>query len=324
MIDMAIIAALGLTLLLGAGFMVVSVNQGRRRAALARLAAVLPAPASGAAGEDVAPGLRRAVEKAGMGSRMLPGGMKGRLDRMRDATGGRLNLASLFFAAVAAAGIAAGFTAGPFAMQPPAVIVISTGAALIGASLMYGRVRDKFQMDFLDLFPDALDLIIRAVKAGLPALEALAAAAREMGDPVGPVLQRVIDEMRIGVEMQDALMRVADRIQVADFRFFVVCLALQKRTGGSLAETLGNLSNVLRKRKELRLRARTLSSESRASAVVLSALPIVAGGGIAIINPHYISILFTDPRGRMILALALCSLATGFAVMSAMIKRSSR
>jgi len=166
--------------------------------------------------------------------------------------------------------------------------------------------------------------MVRAIKAGLPVHEAMTAAANEIGDPVGRELRRVIDEMRVGVEMEQALQGAAGRVRISDFRFLVVTLILQKRTGGSIGETLGNLSFVIRRRKEMRLKAHALSSEARASAGVLAILPVLAGGAIGIINPGFISILFTDQRGRAILGFAVLSLITGFAVMSAMIKRSTR
>ena len=128
------------------------------------------------------------------------------------------------------------------------------------------------------MFPDALDLVRRGVKAGLPVNEALAVAGREIADPVGSEFRRALDQVQIGVQMIDALQQTSDRVRVADFRFLVVALALQQKTGGSLAETLGNLSGVIRARKALRLKARALSAEAKASAAVLAVLPFVVGG----------------------------------------------
>jgi tight adherence protein B len=137
-------------------------------------------------------------------------------------------------------------------------------------------------------------------------------------------MRRTLDEMRLGVEAQDALQRTAERIRVPDFRFFVVALALQRRTGGSLSETLGNLSNIIRARRGLRLKARALSAENKASAFVLSLLPFIVGGLLYLINPGLMHVLFTDPRGRFMLGAALVSLGAGAVVMSWIIKRSLR
>src|SRR6266446_7340674 len=130
--------------------------------------------------------------------------------------------------------------------------------------------------------------------------------------------------MRIGVEIEDALLHTAGRIRVPDFQFYVSAIALQHRTGGSLAETLTNLSNVIRRRKELRLKVRAFTAEAKMSVMVLSALPFVAGGLMAVINHDLIVTLFTDPRGRFMVGLALASLLSGVTVMTWMIKKSLR
>ena len=118
--------------------------------------------------------------------------------------------------------------------------------------------------------------------------------------------------------------RNRSRVRIAEFRFYVVALALQHRTGGSLAETLTNLSNVIRRRKELRLKVRAFTAEAKMSVIVLSALPFVAGGLMAVINHDLMVTLFTDPRGRFMVGLALASLLSGVTVMTWMIKKSLR
>jgi tight adherence protein B len=149
-------------------------------------------------------------------------------------------------------------------------------------------------------------------------------AAREIPPPVGIEFQRTLDAMRIGVEQQEALELTAERVRVPDFRFYIVALALQRRTGGSLAETLGNLSNLIRRRKEIRLKTRALTAESRASATVLAIIPFVFMALLSLINPALFSTLVADPRGRFMLALALIGILTGIAVMFWMIRRSLR
>ena len=149
-------------------------------------------------------------------------------------------------------------------------------------------------------------------------------ATQAIPAPVGSEFQRTLDEVRIGVQIDEALRHAAERVRIAEFRFYVVALALQHRTGGSLAETLTNLSNVIRRRKELRLKVRAFTAEAKMSVMVLSALPFVAGGLMALINHDLMVTLFTDPRGRFMVGLALASLLSGVTVMTWMIKKSLR
>jgi tight adherence protein B len=174
------------------------------------------------------------------------------------------------------------------------------------------------------VFPDALDLVGRAVKAGLPVNEALATAGHEIADPVGSELRRALDQVQIGVQMIDALQQVAARVRAADFRFMVVALALQSKTGGSLAETLANLSKVIRARKALRLKARALTAEAKASASVLAALPFIVGGAMWMMSRDLTLALWIDPRGRFMLGLAFVSLVTGLTTMYVIVKRALR
>jgi Flp pilus assembly protein TadB len=207
----------------------------------------------------------------------------------------------------------------------PALAIALAGAGAVGAPALLLRLsQSRHQRQFLDIFPDALDLIVRAVRAGLPAPEAIELAAREVGAPVGSEFRRMLDEMRIGVEMEDALQDAADRIRVPDFRFFVVSLLLQRRTGGGIAETLSNLSTIIRQRKALRLKARALTAEATASATVVATLPFVAGVGLFLINRELMSVLFVDPRGRQMLGIACLGLLFGIAAMKAIIKSCLR
>jgi len=134
----------------------------------------------------------------------------------------------------------------------------------------------------------------------------------------------VLDDTRIGVTMADALNHAADRIRVPDFRFFVASIVLQRRTGGGLAETLVNLSTLIRQRRALRLKARALTAESKASAAVISITPFVAGAGLYLVKPDMVSLLFVDHRGRFMLGVAVVSLLLGIATMSAIIRRTLR
>jgi tight adherence protein B len=246
-----------------------------------------------------------------------------RLDSALAATGARIGIPHLAVTAILADAMI-GFAA-TVTQTPPALTIALIGAALVGApALLLRLAQSRNQRRFLDIFPDALDLIVRAVRGGLPVLEAIELAAHEIRAPVAVEFERMLGEIRIGVEMEDALQHAADRIRVPDFRFFVVSLLLQRRTGGSIAETLSNLSAIIRQRKALRMKARALTAESMASTVVIAIMPFVAGVGLFLINRELISILFIDPRGRFMLGVAVVSLLFGIAVMKMMIRKSLR
>ncbi len=209
-------------------------------------------------------------------------------------------------------------------MHPVNAIALG-GAAVISAPAWLLRfAQSRYQRQFLDLFPDALDLIVRAVRSGLPAPDAIELVAHEVRPPVGTEFQQIVDELRIGTALEEALQSAADRIRVPDFRLFAVSLLLQRQTGGGIAETLSNLGGIIRQRKALRAKARALTAEAQASAAIIASTPFVAGVGLFLINRDLMSVLFFDPRGRFLLGIAVTSLLTGIAAMRALIKRNLR
>jgi tight adherence protein B len=246
------------------------------------------------------------------------------LDAAFESTGNRIGVLHLIIAGSIAAIIAIGFADRILALHSVLVMLLGGVAAAGTPVLLLRLAQSRYQSRFLDVFPDALDLVRRAVKAGLPVNEALAVAGREIADPVGSEFRRAFDQMQIGVQMNDALQQLSNRVRVADFRFLVVALALQGKTGGSLAETLANLSGVIRARKALRQKARGLSAEAKASAAVLAVLPFVVGGAMFVLNRDFIMTLFVDPRGRIMLGVAFLSLVTGLGTMAAIVKRALR
>lgn len=170
--------------------------------------------------------------------------------------------------------------------------------------------------------PDALGMVVRAVRAGIPVVEALRTVGREVPDPTGAEFRRLSDQLAIGITMEEALKRLARRSGLPEYRFFAVSLTLQNSAGGNLTETLDNLADVVRKRVATRQRGHALASQARASAYVLSAVPVFAAAALMLINPRYVLVLFNDPRGNIVLAFAIGSLATGLATMKAIIRRS--
>lgn len=256
--------------------------------------------------------------------RWLPESIGSRIQGALGATGDKITTLHLIIAGCVGAILAEVLGSILLALNGLAVL----GLILAGAvALPYVVVRffqGRFQTGFLQAFPDALDLIVRAVRAGLPVADAIENVGNEVSGPVGKEFRQVHEGMTIGIELEQELLRTAERVRLIEFRFFIVALALQKRTGGNLAETLENLSLTIRKRREMWLKARAMMSESRASAWLIAILPFVGGGAIYFISPYYIQILFQDSRGRILLGMAVLLLAGGVFIMRTMIKRSMR
>jgi tight adherence protein B len=246
------------------------------------------------------------------------------LDTAFAAAGHRLGLLHLLASGIIAAIIVMVFTSRLLSLNFSLVLLFTGVATAVTPYLVLQWMQARYRRHFLDIFPDALDLIRRGVKAGLPVNEALAVAGREIADPVGKEFRNAVAQSQIGVQMMDALQQTANRVRVADFRFLVVTLALQAKTGGSLAETLASLSGVIRARKALRLKARALSAEAKASAAVLAALPFVVWGFMYLLNRDMALDLIVDPRGRFMIGIAFLSLVTGLSTMAGIVRRALR
>src|SRR4249919_367279 len=145
-------------------------------------------------------------------------------------------------------------------------------------------------------FPDAIELMVRGLRSGLPITETLGIVASEIGGPVGLEFRAVADKMKIGRTMEASLQETADRLGTAEFQFFVITLAIQRETGGNLAETLSNLADVLRKRAQMKLKIKAMSSESKASAYIVGSLPFIVFTLVWMVNPHYMHGFFEDQR----------------------------
>jgi tight adherence protein B len=183
-----------------------------------------------------------------------------------------------------------------------------------------GRMGRARIQAFLNLFPDAIDLIVRALRSGLPISEAMISAANEIPDPVGAEFRTVESGMRMGRDLDSLLWDIAKRIDAPELRFFIIALGVQRETGGNLAETLSNLSDLLRRRRSMRKKARAMASEARASTAILGSLPILVTIILFMTSPTYIKVLFTDVRGLMLAGLAVGMLLTGIGIMVKMAK----
>lgn len=180
---------------------------------------------------------------------------------------------------------------------------------------LIGRMGRKRVARFVALFPEAIDLMVRALRAGLPITEAIVNAGQEIGDPIGVEFRGIEAGMRLGRDLDSLLWDIAKRIDVPEFRFFIIALSVQRETGGNLAETLNNLSMVLRGRRAMRAKARAMASEARASTMILGSLPVLVTIMLSFTSPTYIGPLFSDPRGWMLLGVAVGMLVTGVAIM---------
>ena len=149
---------------------------------------------------------------------------------------------------------------------------------------------------FTKNFPDAIELLVRGLRSGLPITETLGVVASEIPGPVGVEFRQVGDKMKIGRTMDSALQETAERLGTPEFQFFVITLQIQRETGGNLAETLSNLADVLRKRMQMKLKIKAMSSESKASAYIIGALPFIVFFMILQINYAYMASFFSDPR----------------------------
>lgn len=181
-------------------------------------------------------------------------------------------------------------------------------ALLLGFLLprMYLRRRIKKRNEaFINQFPDAVDMIVRSVKSGHPLNTALRMIAENMDAPMKTEFKQLVDEIAFGRSTVEALVRMSQRIDEPDLQFFVVILSVQQETGGNLAEVLSNLSGIIRKRKQLRLKIKAMTSEGRATAYVLGALPVVVFGAIHLTSPDYLLPLFETDSGNMILGAAI-------------------
>ena len=181
------------------------------------------------------------------------------------------------------------------------------------------RAVKKRVTKFTSKFPDAIELLVRGLRSGLPITETIGVVGNELEGPVGEEFRSVSDKMKIGRTMDAALQETADRLGTPEFQFFVITIAIQRETGGNLAETLANLATVLRLRGQMKLKIKAMSSESKASAYIIGALPFIVFALIWFINGTYMQRFFEDERLMMIGGGGMVWMAIGAFIMSRMI-----
>lgn len=208
-----------------------------------------------------------------------------------------------------------------YALHWPGIIAFFMAIA-VGLYLPHritGKMGDKRITRFLANFPEAIDTICRGLRSGLPITETISTVGNELPDPIGIEFTRISDSVRMGRSLEESMWDIAKRLDTPEFRFFIIALAIQRETGGNLAETLGNLADLLRRRRQLRLKIRAMSSEAKASAMIIGSLPFIMFSLLMFINPDYMMVLLTDMRGKILLGGAATWMGMGIFTMKQMI-----
>jgi tight adherence protein B len=201
----------------------------------------------------------------------------------------------------------------------PLPLLVGLFAGIGLPHFVIGKLIKRRVNRFTSKFPDAIELMVRGLRSGLPISETMNVVATEVPGPVGIEFQAVNDKMRIGRTMEAALQETADRLGTPEFQFFVITLSIQRETGGNLAETLANLADVLRKRAAMKLKIRAMSSESKASAYIVGALPFIVFGLIWLISPQYLAGFFSDQRLMIAGMGGMCWMGIGVLIMAKMV-----
>lgn len=217
--------------------------------------------------------------------------------------------------------IAATFAAATITLGAPFLFAILAGSAigLVFPHMVVGMLVSKRVGAFTSKFPDAIELMVRGLRSGLPISETLHVVASEIPGPIGVEFRGVNDRIRIGKPMDIALQETADRMDTPEFSFFCITLAIQRETGGNLAETLSNLAEVLRKRAQMKLKIRAMSSESKASAYIIGALPFLVFLLLLYIAPSYMGDFFKEQRLMALGVGGMVWMGIGAGVMAKMI-----
>lgn len=198
--------------------------------------------------------------------------------------------------------------------------VLSGFVGLFGLPRWFlGILRKRRQETFLDDLPDAIDVMVRGLKAGLPVSDAMKVISVESGPPVGPEFFEIVEGQRIGITIDQGFERMFERIPIQEVNFLSIVMGVQAKSGGNLTETLGNLSRVLRDRRKMKAKVRSVSQEAKSSAAIIGCLPILIIVGLSFINPAFIAPLFTTTAGNTMLAACGVWMLVGILVMRGMI-----
>lgn len=204
-------------------------------------------------------------------------------------------------------------------MNPAICAAFGFAGALGLPRFIVTKATNRRYNKFLDEFANAIDVIVRGVKSGLPLNECLNIIAREAPDPVGPEFKEVCEQQRVGMPLIDCFERMMNRVPLAEVRFFAIVIGIQQSAGGNLSEALGNLSGVLRDRKRMQAKISALSAEAKASAGVLACLPFAVTTLLYLVAPTYVALLWQTQYGRFMLMCAAGLMSCGIFIMRKMI-----
>lgn len=269
-----------------------------------------PAARTLALAESATPRLDR------LAARLLPGAATIQVQLVQ--AGRSATLGHVLVAMAAVTGVS--FAVAMFGGAPAWLAAIGSLAdGQIVPRMVLKRWRRKRLKQFVGQFPDAIDLIVRALRAGLPLSEAIRSVSSEFVEPIGGEFRRVVGGIAIGLSLEEALWSMARRVDSAELRFFVISIATQRQTGGNLGETLGNLADIVRARAQLSMKIKAMTSEARTSAMVLGGLPFAIGLLLLATNPDYISPMLHDRRGWMLMGLGAGMMTVGGLIMAKLV-----
>jgi tight adherence protein B len=216
-------------------------------------------------------------------------------------------------------GVAA-FLIGLFMGAAPLPLIAIAAAAGFGAPRwLLGFLKKRREKKFLDALPDAVDIIVRGIKAGLPLFDSIKVVAADAPEPLRSEFAAIVETQAIGMPLGEACGRLYERMPLPEANFFGIVVAIQQKAGGNLAEALGNLSKVLRDRRKMSQKIKAMSMEAKASAGIIGSMPPAIMGIVYITNPGYISLLWTHPTGHLMLACSAIWMSIGVFVMKKMI-----
>lgn len=224
-----------------------------------------------------------------------------------------------FYLASAACAVAA---TGLYLLQGFSLLIAPLVAITAGLGVprwIVKRMAGKRQKAFTFKFADAIDVIVRGIRSGLPVGECLNIIGREMPEPIGLEFRLIVEGQKLGMTLEEVLVKALARMPTPELKFFSIVLSIQQQTGGNLADTLTKLSDVLRSRKKLRDKIQSLSSEAKASAGIVGSLPVFVSGVLFLVNPDYMRLLFVDPLGQVMLIGGAVWMAIGVFIMARMI-----
>jgi len=301
-------------------YSVQSAARARLNRRIAAVAGILPG-AKGAAGGAKAGGQRRKLVQAKLKEIEDKAKAKKKSGSVREL----LTMANLdwtptrFYVVSAIVGLVAGllYLARGFAPIGFPLVVLAMGLGF-PRWVLKKRIARR-QKAFTLKFADAVDVIVRGIKSGLPVGECITMIGRESPEPVGLEFRLITEGQKLGMTMDEVLARALLRMPTQELRFFAIVLSIQQQTGGNLADTLAKLSDVLRQRKKLKDKIKALSSEAKASASIIGSLPFLMTGILALVSPNYIGTLFSDPIGHILIACGFAWMGTGIFIMTKMV-----